>query len=378
MTDPPPDAHGTSRPLPGVLARLTALFWALIFVTFSGSIASTISGPLQAWMWVWLVAICITGFLWSVALAVGWTRPGAPGRWRRWLLLLGAVIVVSAGQTLLDGALHDAIADAFSVHRDPSPGSARHILNWIIYFWVYGFYALMLALVGELRRTLFLERANAAWELAASRERERATRVREQAGKAQLDALRFQIDPHFLFNSLNGISSLVLAGRPAEAEAMIQKFVVYLRNALKDSDGGLVTLEQELRSAAAYLDVEGARFAHSVALRVDCPPGLRDAVVPNLILRPLMERAVLHAVESNTSETMRVTVRKEEPGISIEVCCAGPREAAGPDLPPAFTLVQSRLEAAYGAAAAVSGRNTRSGLAVRLAIPLLRNVETIP
>jgi hypothetical protein len=83
-------------------------------------------------------------------------------------------------------------------------------------------------------------------------------------------------------------------------------------------------------------------------------------------------------VESETSETMRVTVWKEEPGLSIEVCCVGPREASGPDLRPAFTLVRSRLEAAYGAAAVVSDRNTRSGLAVRLAIPVLNNVETVP
>jgi two-component sensor histidine kinase len=127
-------------------------------------------------------------------------------------------------------------------------------------------------------------------------ERERALRAESLATRARLDALRWQLNPHFLFNSLNAISTLVVDNRPAEAAKMISRLADLLRSTLDVQGDGEVPLEQELELVQRYLDIEQVRLGNRLSVEIDVDAGARGARVPSLVLQPLVENAVKHAI----------------------------------------------------------------------------------
>jgi signal transduction histidine kinase len=129
--------------------------------------------------------------------------------------------------------------------------------------------------------------------------RERDAQATELAGRlaqAQLHALRMQLNPHFLFNTLNAVSSLMLRDVPA-ANRMISRLGELLRLTLEKSDHQEVSLEQEIEFLRRYLEIEQIRFGERLQLRMEVDPSTLSAAVPNLILQPLVENAVRHAIE---------------------------------------------------------------------------------
>jgi hypothetical protein len=161
------------------------------------------------------------------------------------------------------------------------------------YFFFAGWAALYLALcyaaeVGA------LERKNAAFRAAAQ--------------AAELRALRYQVNPHFLFNTLNSLSSLVMVGRQAAAERMIINLSSFFRASLVGDPSEDVRLAEEIRLQQLYLDIEQIRFPDRLRLNIELPDHLRDALVPGLILQPLIENAVKYGV-SRSRRPVTITIR---------------------------------------------------------------------
>jgi signal transduction histidine kinase len=136
----------------------------------------------------------------------------------------------------------------------------------------------------------------------------RAARYRTEAQAAQLRALRYQINPHFLFNTLNSLSTLVLRGRTDEAERMITNLAAFFRASLTGDPTEDVPLSEEIRMQQLYLDIEKVRFPDRLLARFEIAPEAAGASVPGLILQPLVENAIKYGV-SRSSRPVTVAIR---------------------------------------------------------------------
>jgi hypothetical protein len=140
----------------------------------------------------------------------------------------------------------------------------------------------------------------ALWAARASRSSEanaaRAAEAETAAAKAQSAALRLQLNPHFLFNTMNSISSLVSLDRKGEAEEMIERLCDFLRGSLNSDPMEDVPLCQEIDAIDAYLSIEATRFGERLKIDIDVAPDTVEAAVPNFILQPFVENAIKHGV----------------------------------------------------------------------------------
>ncbi len=133
------------------------------------------------------------------------------------------------------------------------------------------------------------------WE-QATRERERLVRAESEAREARLSALRYQLNPHFLFNSLNAASTLVLQGKPAAATRMLAQIGELLRTTLDTDASAEIPLSQELAFVEQYLAIEQTRLGDRLRVRTQIAKETLDAIVPNMLLQPLVENAIRHGV----------------------------------------------------------------------------------
>ena len=132
----------------------------------------------------------------------------------------------------------------------------------------------------------------------SSKEKERLLRAESEVREARLLALRYQLNPHFLFNSLNAVSTLVLDGNVPAATRMLAQIGDLLRTSLDSEVTAEVTLSQELAFTEGYLAIEQARLGERLKIDVVVPLETRDALVPNMLLQPLVENAVRYGVAS--------------------------------------------------------------------------------
>lgn len=206
-----------------------------------------------------------------------------------------------------------------------------------------------------------------------ARQRTEAAELNEQLAKAQLSALRQQIEPHFLFNTLNTISGLVREGRGDNAVDMIAGLSELLRKTLQSSDKQQVALGEELEIVAKYLEIEKARFAERLQVSVDVPEELRKARVPSLILQPIVENAVKHGI-ARTVQGGEIAIRasRENGELQLSVRNDGPGFAEGWENKKGIGLenVRERLGSLYGAAGTIRVSNgDASGACVTVSIP---------
>lgn len=142
--------------------------------------------------------------------------------------------------------------------------------------------------------------------------------------EARLEALRAQINPHFLFNAFNSIAALIRT-RPDEAETVVEDLADLFRYALRSSKDDTATLAQEIDAARRYLSVEKARFRGRLAVEVEVPEGLRSVFIPSMTLQPLVENAVKHGVgETQKSCTVTVTAEQADGTLVLRVLDTGP------------------------------------------------------
>jgi len=206
----------------------------------------------------------------------------------------------------------------------------------------------------------------------------RAALYQTAAREAQLKALRYQVNPHFLFNALNSLSALVMRGQPAAAEEMILKLSTFYRTSLATDVREDVPLEEELRLQRLYLDIEEVRFPGRLRVAIDASPEARRACVPNLLLQPIVENAIKHGV-ARTSGPVEVGVRawREDDMLAIEVRDDAPVRSEGSTATHSqgtgvgLDNVRSRLEARFGIAASVGARALNPGFLVELRLPYI-------
>jgi putative ubiquitin-RnfH superfamily antitoxin RatB of RatAB toxin-antitoxin module len=203
----------------------------------------------------------------------------------------------------------------------------------------------------------------------------RASSAERDAQEAQLRALRYQVNPHFLFNTLNSLSSLVMARRDEEAEAMIVNLSTFFRSSLTLDPSEDISLAQEIDFQQLYLDIEKLRFPRRLDVRIDVPADLRSARVPPLILQPLVENAIKHGV-ARTDAPVRLTLAaREEDSLLILTVenDRGPSRPGAEDHGTGVGLVNvcERLTARFGGEALCeSGPLPGGGWRVTLSMPL--------
>jgi signal transduction histidine kinase len=185
---------------------------------------------------------------------------------------------------------------------------------------------------------------------------ERFTRLETQASRAQLEMLRYQLNPHFLFNTLNSISTLVLLGDTEKANGMLSRLSSFLRYTLVGERQGLATVAQEMEALRLYLDIERIRFGDRLRVRFEVDPAIEAARLPSLLLQPLVENAVKYAVTpQEDGADIVVTAGASGGRLLIEVADTGPGlDGVRPDPSHAGTGVgleniRERLAQAYGA-----------------------------
>lgn len=212
------------------------------------------------------------------------------------------------------------------------------------------------------------------FSLRAVAEREqRLARALAAAQEAQLAALRFQINPHFLFNSLNAVMSLVGAGRNRDAETVVARLAEFFRATLSNEPNAMVTLEEEFDLLGAYLDIEAARFGDRLNVVMDLPAGLSEARTPHLLLQPLAENAIKHAVApSKRPVTVRVSASAEGGRLRLEVSDDGGGEAAAArsGLGVGLGNVAARLTTLYGDQGRLSVQGAPGGFSAEVVLPL--------
>src|SRR4051812_18107120 len=130
------------------------------------------------------------------------------------------------------------------------------------------------------------------WE--SQEHQRRAALLAELAGEAQRAALRYQLNPHFLFNTLNSVAALIGEGRGAEAEAMLVNLAAFVRATLTSEPSGMIPLGEEIGLQRLYLAIEQVRFEERLKVEIALPDALGEARVPALILQPLVENAIRH------------------------------------------------------------------------------------
>ena len=200
-------------------------------------------------------------------------------------------------------------------------------------------------------------------------------RLESQASTAQLAMLRYQLNPHFLFNTLNSISTLVLLKQTERANAMLARLSSFLRYTLANEPTAKVTLAQEVETLKLYLEIEKMRFEDRLRPHFRIQSETIGARLPSLLLQPLIENAIKYAVTpSEAGADIWINATREGQAVRLEVADNGSGEgsglAAGPSTGVGLANIRDRLMQAYGAAHGFSTRqNDQGGFSVILEIP---------
>jgi two-component system, LytTR family, sensor kinase len=205
-------------------------------------------------------------------------------------------------------------------------------------------------------------------------ERRRATRAEALAQSARLQALQSQLEPHFLFNTLNGISSLVVEGRGEAATTMIALLSEFLRLALQTVETPQITVDQEMNFVRHYLDIQKIRFGERLKFSIEVAPDTNEALVPTLLLQPLVENALRHGILARAdggSVTIRVGAQDGVLRLRVEDNGLGLRRTNAASSGLGLTNTATRLNELYGHQASFTvGGGSHGGVAVDIGIPL--------
>lgn len=351
-------------PLERVLSR-SALAKALAAVVLSTAIGTIFALPmwspsqwkqsLAEW-WAWALLLPLISF-------VDWRMPFPPNQLGRRVLAHFAMGVVFTGAYLyLFFALRALLGNMQWSELAWSRTFVFANLGW--YLWSGLIYAMI---VGALQAYAYYRRFVGS-ELQIER-------LEKSYTQARLNALRMQLDPHFLFNALNTISSHVERD-PRLTRRMIEHLGDLLRMSLETKDRQEVPLAEEVAFLDHYLEIQRIRFGNQLEVTVDVAPEVRYAMAPSLVLQPLVENAIRHGISKRASGgTIQVSARAEEGRLVLRV------EDDGAGLPQGWTLEHSaglglsvtreRVEALYGDEAAISVlRRPGGGTVVELKLPL--------
>jgi sensor histidine kinase YesM len=216
----------------------------------------------------------------------------------------------------------------------------------------------------------FWRERSAMAEAEVARERERRERIERESLSANLRALQAQIEPHFLFNTLANVSSLIDSDR-AEAKRMLESFIRFLRASLAATRESTTTLGDEAELIAAYLEVLRVRMQSRLTYAIDVPAELRGYALPPMLLQPVVENAIRHGLEPKVEGgEVRMVARREGERVAVEIGDSGvgfaPTTRGGVGL----ANLRERLKVLYGERAALSVTDAPGGgTLVRVELP---------
>ena len=366
MSATPTTAAPTTAPFGRLIRNREASFWVLQAIGWSGYLLAQIvsalfypekMGPekLTGYVYV-LVVAALTGFVLSSLLRYAYRRV----RERRpavvavtvfvliyvaaliWRLFINEAYVVFMG----DSEIFSGWAHRFS----GALISSYLLLSWsALYFGIY-------------------------YYESVQREREATLRATSLAQEAQMKMLRYQLNPHFLFNTLNAISTLILDRRNDTANQAVTRLSAFLRHTLDQDPMKKVTLQQELEALDLYLGIEKLRFGPRLAVHHDVDPAALDALVPSLVLQPLIENSLKYAIApSERGGSLHVGARLVGPQLLLHVADDGPgcadQATLGGGRGVGLRNTRERLAVLYGARARFAGHNTHPGLRIDIEFP---------
>lgn len=304
--------------------------------------------------WIIVLNAMVWNFLWAALWpAVSWlVRRGLRAGWR-WPSLLAVQLPAAVALSVL----HDSTYYAYYRLVKLATGIDAYKATWLEF--LSGVFGFPLVLCGLVTAAAYLVEL---WRMVDERQR-RAEALQEQLVVAQLTALKMQLQPHFLFNTLNSIQALMEVDVPA-AQEMVARLADFLRATLSVPPDGLVPLRRELELADAYLHIERVRFPDRLVGEVRADGAAQDLRVPALILQPLIENAVRHGIAPYL-EPGRVRVRAEAAGgaLRLSVWDSGPgmSPAQGARAGIGLANVRERLVRQYGEAASLRLTNDPGG-----------------
>ncbi|MFC1639308.1 sensor histidine kinase [Gemmatimonadota bacterium] len=310
-------------------------------------------------------------YLWAIfSFPVLWLvkhRPIEPSVWvSRTATHFGAALLISFTHT----SLRLGFESLFATAPETAPENVNAYANWLafaaleapVHLFIYGAILGITYIVSYKRRL---------------RERELATtQLSEQLALAQVRALRMQINPHFLFNAMNSIAMLVRDRKQEAAVKTIAGLSDLLRYVLDDTTDQEVPLRQELDFVERYLAIEQIRFQDRLRVSIETAEDTLDALVPNLVLQPLVENAIRHGVSrSAAATTIRISAREKDGALLLQVLDDGPgfnnepprRESSGLGI----ANTRKRLVQLYGDRCTLElDEETPHGTLVSLSLPL--------
>jgi two-component system, LytTR family, sensor kinase len=204
--------------------------------------------------------------------------------------------------------------------------------------------------------------------------RVQASELAQQLATAQLSALKMQLQPHFLFNTLGAIIVLIQQRKTVQAEAMVARLGDLLRLTLEDVEAQEVPLWRELEFLRLYLSIEQVRFEDRLQVRIETDPALSEVLVPHMVLQPIVENAVRHGLgESEEAVTIQVGASTQNGSVRLIVSDDGPGlSQSKPDHTGiGLTNTRTRLARLYGASARlVVEPAAERGVRVTIALPI--------
>jgi len=338
-----------SKPAP-FFANKNRAFWNLQFAGWGGAMllraVTAIANGQSLDFMVPLAIEIVTGFSISLILSVVYRKLIN----RRPLVTWGVTAIVLAIAVGIYAAIDGWV---FMLYRPQSESSFAAIL--------VGISMLPFTLLGTWSALYYAIN----YFLQVEEQADRLERLEAQTTSAQLAMLRYQLNPHFLFNTLNSISTLVLLKQTEPANAMLTRLSSFLRHTLISQPGGKVTLAQEVETLKLYLGIERMRFEERLRTEFNIEPAAAHARLPSMLLQPLVENAIKYAVSAQ-EEGARISVAARLVGnrLRVTVSDTGPGLQASqmrPSLPPAITgegqavstgvglpNIRNRLAQAYG------------------------------
>jgi hypothetical protein len=355
-----------SRPhLSRQAAILTVAVWGLDTLLFSLPYLAAGKAP-PTGMIVSFLLFMVFGLFLSVLVyrrSARTERDAQPARFTALLpTLLAAAFAMAVFDMLVSGQARLVLDNA---HPTARLVASRFISQFMVAGWMF-------ALLGSLYLMMIAVRVTREREGQLADARAQALAAEAQASAARLAALRYQLNPHFLFNTLNAVSSAVITGRNEEAESMLARLAEFLRLTLAADPQAIIPLEDELATLQAYLEIESVRFRDRLGVEFSCPNELRGALVPSFVLQPLIENAVKHGV-AQTSRPVTIRLEASRDGDDLVVNVEDDGEAvthAAGGMGVGLTNVRQRLEVLYGVRGVLQAAPRERGFLVLMRIPL--------
>jgi two-component system, LytTR family, sensor kinase len=338
----------------------------------------------RAWLAIWAGWTSLAVF-YAVSTSLTYRSSGRPANWALtfkrslsewWLwaaltpliMWLAARFPVSGARRWRNVALHVVFGLLIAV--------GKTFADRTTFFLLTGFRSYILLSTVALHFTLYLAIVAAAHGVEYYRRSREREHLEARLAETRLQLLSMQLQPHFLFNTLNTIAELV-HDDPEAADRMIAGLSDLLRRTLDLGEAQEVSLDEELDVLMLYLDIQKVRFGDRLQVSIDVPPHLREARVPALLLQPLVENSIRHSVAARAGAG-RIAIRAESADGTLRVEVADDGEVREDEPAPSrkgigLNNVRARLETLYGAAASLElTRAAGQGTRVSVRLPLRR------